>query len=172
MGRCPPKPGLALAGWVLVGVFLVCSLGLLAQFPPPEPTSVGPILTGKQQRELLRWNHRRIQGDLRRLAKLSEELQERARKHKSELLTPSQRAEIAQLQASVGRLRDEFQKSDPFILALDIVERAENIRAQAKNLQEYFDEVDRGAHQFSKLQTLAREIEKRAERVAKRLRNP
>ncbi len=162
------KPGLALA----VGVSLVCSLALLAQAPPQEPPDVAPILTGKQQRELLRWNHRRIQRDIRQLAKLSDELQERARKHKSELLTPEQRAEIAQLQVSAETLREEFDKTDPFILALGIVERAESIRTQAKNLREYFEAANRDAHQFSKLQTLVREIEKYAERVGKRLRYP
>jgi len=171
MWRRPARLVLVLVGWVLVGLVLVCSPELLARSVRQEPTTA-PTLTGKQQRELLRWSHRRIQRDLRRLAKLSEELQEQARKHKSELLTPEQRAAIAELQESVGALRDEFDKSDPFILALDMVARADSIQARAKNLREHFDAMDKGRRQFSKLQALVREIEERAEGIAKRLRNP
>lgn len=168
MRRGSRQAAFVLAGAVLVWVFLACS----SELRPQEPRTVGATLTPKQQRELLRWTHRRVQRDLRRLAKLSEELQKEASKSKSELLTAKQRAEIAQLEESIGRLCDEFDKSDPFVLALDIVAQAETIHTQAQDLREYFEEVGKGTRQFSALQPLTRKIEQAAERVAKRLRNP
>ncbi|MFQ5926035.1 MAG: hypothetical protein ACE5MH_01225 [Terriglobia bacterium] len=158
-----------------VGGFLFLQLsfglGIAAQHPSPDP-DLGPRLTPRQQREWLHWNHRRVQRDIRRLVELAEELDEQAGKLPVDRLGAAQRESLEVLREKIALLSQEFAKTDPHLLPLGIIGHAKAIEAEAKSLREFFEETDRKKQKFPRLHRLTQQIQKRAKRVADRLRNP
>ncbi len=161
-----------LAGFVpgFVFLFLLVPAGV-AQHPRPEPPA-DPVMTPKQQREWLQWNHRRVQRDIRRLTELAQEMNEQASKLSQEELTPPQRQRLDVVMQQVIALNREFEKTNPHILSLSVVGYAEGIEEETKSFRESLGLTNPTASPLARLRHLCEEIEQRAKRVRDRLRQP
>lgn len=158
--------GLAYAAALL---FFTAGAGWAA---PQVQSTTGPAvpMTPKQRREWLEWNHKRVRRDVRRLVDLWHDVSEHMKKTGS--LEPEQQKRLETLRENINALAHEFEKSNPHLLPLGVVTRAETVEEEAKTLINSFAAAGKSGKQLSQLAYLTRQIHERAKSISSRLRNP
>lgn len=118
-----------------------------------------------RRRAWLRSVHESIAKDAERVAVLAHELRD------AEALVPALRQRLQALEVRALELQVTVGAANEHLLSLQAVRRAEEIKSEARALRRALEE--NGARDSSrKLRQLAREMEKRADSVADRIRWP
>lgn len=115
--------------------------------------------------------HKKVKKDSEQLAALARALRTEALKHKQNPLTPALLERIQVLERRAQELQAAVAAVDENFLSVPGLTSAEEIRSEAKWLQETFAH-SRPEKQGKKLRALAREIEKHAGSLADRMRLP
>jgi hypothetical protein len=134
-----------------------------AQTPAPQPP---PRYSKEARRQAwLRSAHNSVRKDAERVAALAHELRG------AEALVPALRERLQALEVRALELQATVDAANEHLLSLQAVRRAEEIKSEARALRRALDENGAG-NSGRKLRQLAREMEKRADAVADRIRLP
>ena len=145
--------------------------------PPVARAQVeGPRLPARHSEEArrqawLRHVHGSVQKDADRVAALVKELRAEADERPAEALGPGFFERLEALEEKVKELGEAVAAANENFLSLQAVGRAEEIKTECRALREFLSEKVRGVS-TRKLRQLAREMEKRADSVADRIRLP
>lgn len=149
-----------------------------SQRPPqetPPPTAPRPRAPGSTplQNHLawLRAAHKKVKKDSEKLTTLAQELRAEAFNHQHHSLTPEVLERIQALEKRAEELQREVEAVDENFLSVTVITEAREIEDEAEALQDLFAEQVPG-RPGGKLRELAREIEKRADSIADRMRLP
>jgi hypothetical protein len=115
--------------------------------------------------------YEKVRQDSAQLLELAHKLAGEAHKHQGNPIEPAWLTEVDELERRAEELRKAVEQVDEKFLSLPVLEQAETIEKQSRELGRAW-ERSREAKRLKRLRELAREMEKKAEGIADRMRQP